>query len=65
MAATGYKSAIPLFRDRSILPVEPQFAPAKKGEGVMWTDPNPAAPAIHFKIKDANGAIRTATITLT
>jgi hypothetical protein len=65
MAGTAYRSAIPLHRDRALFGVEPKDAPLANGEGVMWTDPNPAAPKIWFKMKDANGAIRTASIAAT
>ena len=64
-APKGYRAAIPLHSDRSILGVEPSAAGLKNGQGVFWFDPNPAAPTINFKAKDSTGAIRVGQITLT
>jgi hypothetical protein len=65
MAAKAYRSAIPLFRDRSLLAGEPTGS-LRNGEGVFFLDfSTPATPKIMVKFKDMSGVIKTQQLTAT
>jgi hypothetical protein len=65
MAATTYRGAIPLFKDRSLLAGEPT-GPLRNGEGTFYLDfSTPATPKIMCKFKDLSGVIKKQQVTST